>query len=48
VYHARWVKTGRARFLIDRGAPPATPPGYARLERWPLPDGGTLAVYVRS
>jgi hypothetical protein len=47
-YDIRWAKADRARFLIDRGAVHATPRGYARLERWRLPDGGTLALYERA
>jgi len=47
-YEARWAEVADARFLIDRGADDATSPrGYARLERWRLPDGGMLALYER-
>jgi 4-amino-4-deoxy-L-arabinose transferase-like glycosyltransferase len=48
MYRVKWVEIGRGRFLLDRGEGHATPRGYARLERWRLPDGGTLALYSRS
>jgi hypothetical protein len=47
-YDADWVSAGRARFLVDRGPARATPAGYARLESWSLPDGGTLALFERG
>ncbi len=47
-YDARKAYLARARFLIRRSAAPVTPPGYTRLERWRLPDGGTLALYERA
>ena len=45
---ATWVSVGRAHFLLVRG--PATVPqrGLTSLERWPLPDGGSLALYARD
>jgi hypothetical protein len=46
-YDAKWAKVAQARFLIHRGAARATPPGYARLDLWRLPDGGMLALYER-
>jgi hypothetical protein len=46
-YDASWAGVRHARFLIERGAARVTPPGYARLHRWLLPNGGTLALYER-
>ena len=45
---ATWTSFKRGRFLIARGREPATPSGFTRLDRWRLPDGGTLALYVRT
>jgi 4-amino-4-deoxy-L-arabinose transferase-like glycosyltransferase len=46
-HDATQVDAAQARFLLERGRAHATPAGYVRLERWRLPDGGTLAVYRR-
>jgi 4-amino-4-deoxy-L-arabinose transferase-like glycosyltransferase len=46
-YDARWVDVTHARFLLDRGRLRPPPTGFVRLERWLLPDGGTLALYER-
>ena len=47
-YDADWVKVANARFLLDRGTAHPPPPGFVRLNRWRLPDGGTLAFYERA
>jgi len=47
-FDADWVHGRQAHFLILRGSARTTPPGYARLERWRLPDAGTLALYART
>jgi hypothetical protein len=46
-YDVTWVhrKGARTRFLLERSREQAKPLGYVRLHRWPLPDGGTLALF---
>ena len=47
-YGVRRVDAASARFLLDRSdVARATPTGYRPLERWRLPDGGTLVLYRR-
>lgn len=47
-YGARRVDAASARFLLDRSDVARTAPtGYGPLERWHLPDGGTLVLYRR-
>jgi 4-amino-4-deoxy-L-arabinose transferase-like glycosyltransferase len=47
-YDAQLVTNGPAHFLVYRGPLPSTPPGFVERRRWPLPDGGTLAVYEQT
>jgi 4-amino-4-deoxy-L-arabinose transferase-like glycosyltransferase len=46
-YDAKWLRDGRASFLIELGSPRVVHRGYARLERWRLPDARMLALYKR-
>jgi len=47
-YRVQWLQDDRTRFFLVRGASTATPPGFVRLHRWELPDGGKLALYERD
>jgi hypothetical protein len=47
-YGASWAEVAQARFFLNRGIPRSTPSGYRRLERWQLPDGGSLTLYRRA
>jgi 4-amino-4-deoxy-L-arabinose transferase-like glycosyltransferase len=47
-YEVRQADAASAAFLLVRGhTAPSTPVGYRLLERWRLPDGGTLVLYMR-
>jgi 4-amino-4-deoxy-L-arabinose transferase-like glycosyltransferase len=46
-YDAVWANAAHAHFLIRRGPAGASPRGFVAVDRWSLPDGGTLVVYER-
>jgi 4-amino-4-deoxy-L-arabinose transferase-like glycosyltransferase len=47
-YDAVWVQdVARAHFFVRRGPAGAAPAGFAAVDRWRLPDGGTLVLYER-
>jgi len=48
-YGVRRADAANAAFLLVRSdVAPRTPSGYRSLERWGLPDGGTLVLYTRG
>ena len=47
-YGVHWARTGPAHFVLVRGHAARVPPGLSPIERWPLPDGGTLVLYRRG